>query len=54
MSDLTHFDEQGQAHMVDVSDKDITPRIAIAKGRVIMQPNTLRQIVEGSAKKGMY
>ena len=52
MSDLTHFDEQGQAHMVDVSDKDITPRIAIAKGRVIMQPNTLRQIVEGSAKKG--
>ena len=52
MSDLTHFDELGQAHMVDVSDKDITSRIATAKGRVIMQPNTLQQIVQGSAKKG--
>jgi cyclic pyranopterin phosphate synthase len=52
MADLTHFDDQGQAHMVDVSDKDITARIATAKGRVIMQPDTLRQIIEGSAKKG--
>ncbi len=52
MSELTHFDEQGQAHMVDVSDKDITSRIATAKGRVIMQPDTLRQIMDGSAKKG--
>ena len=52
MADLTHFDDQGQAHMVDVSDKDITARIATAKGRVIMQPDTLRQIIEESAKKG--
>jgi cyclic pyranopterin phosphate synthase len=52
MADLTHFDEHGQAHMVDVSDKAVTSRIATAKGRVVMQPDTLRQIVEGSAKKG--
>lgn len=52
MSDLTHFDEQGQAHMVDVSDKDVTSRIATAKGRVIMEPSTLSMIMDGSAKKG--
>jgi cyclic pyranopterin monophosphate synthase len=52
MSQLTHFDAQGQAHMVDVGDKAETRRSATAAGRVIMQPQTLRRIVEGSAAKG--
>ena len=53
MSDkLTHFDDQGAAHMVDVSDKDITARIATAKGRIIMEPTTLAMIANGTAKKG--
>ncbi len=53
MSDkLTHFDEAGQAHMVDVSDKAVTDRTAVAEGRVIMQPDTLARVLEGSAKKG--
>ena len=49
---LTHFDDQGAAHMVDVSDKDITARIATAKGRIIMEPTTLAMIATGTAKKG--
>lgn len=49
---LTHFDDQGAAHMVDVSGKDITHRIATAKGCIVMQPETLTMIAEGSAKKG--
>jgi cyclic pyranopterin phosphate synthase len=52
MSDLTHFDARGQAHMVDVGEKAETRRSATATGRVIMQPETLRRIVEGSAAKG--
>lgn len=52
MPKLSHFDDQGQAHMVDVSDKDITSRIAIAKGRVVMNPETLAMIMDGFAKKG--
>ena len=53
MSDkLTHFDDQGAAHMVDVSDKDITARITTAKGRIIMEPATLAMIASGTAKKG--
>lgn len=52
MPDLTHFDEKGAAHMVDVSDKQITHRVAIAKGRVLMAPSTLELITEGRAKKG--
>jgi cyclic pyranopterin phosphate synthase len=52
MSELTHFDERGQAHMVDVSDKEVTDRMAIAKGTVLMAPETLAMIVEGRAKKG--
>jgi cyclic pyranopterin phosphate synthase len=52
MPKLSHFDEQGQAHMVDVSDKDVTSRIATAKGRVVMNPETLAMIMDGSAKKG--
>jgi cyclic pyranopterin phosphate synthase len=49
---LTHFDAQGQAHMVDVSAKPATHRIAVAEGRIRMQPATLQVIAEGSAKKG--
>ena len=52
MSRLTHFDEAGQARMVDVGDKAETHRVAIAAGRVRMQPETLRVIVEGRASKG--
>ena len=52
MPKLTHFDESGAAHMVDVSDKDITSRIAVARGRITMQPATLAMITAGTAKKG--
>ena len=52
MSDLTHFDDKGAAHMVDVSDKQITHRVAVAKGRITMAPSTLELITEGRAKKG--
>jgi cyclic pyranopterin phosphate synthase len=52
MSDLTHFDAQGQAHMVDVSEKEVTDRIATASGSVKMLPETLAIITEGRAKKG--
>lgn len=49
---LTHFDEQGQARMVDVTAKPETFREAVAKGRIRMAPETLRIIREGSAAKG--
>ncbi len=49
---LSHFDDQGMAHMVDVGDKAITARIATAKGRIIMTPETLAMIAKGTAKKG--
>lgn len=49
---LTHFDGQGQAHMVDVAGKTATHRIAIAQGRIVMNSATLSIILEGSAKKG--
>jgi len=53
MSDrFTHFDAEGQAHMVDVGDKDITERIAIASGSIRMQSRTLAMIVDGGHKKG--
>jgi cyclic pyranopterin phosphate synthase len=52
MSELTHFDEKGQAHMVDVSQKDATVREAVARGEIRMQPETLDIILEGRAKKG--
>jgi len=52
MPELTHFDAQGHAHMVDVSDKDVTARLAVAEGHVRMLPETLALIVEGRAKKG--
>ncbi|WP_299741847.1 cyclic pyranopterin monophosphate synthase MoaC [uncultured Tateyamaria sp.] len=49
---LTHFDDQGAAHMVDVSDKDVTDRIAVAETWVKMKPETFDIITEGRAKKG--
>ena len=52
MSELTHFDAAGRARMVDVGDKPATQRVAIARGRVVMRPETLRVIVEGRAAKG--
>jgi len=52
MSPLTHFDAQGQAHMVDVASKAATHRVAVAAGRIEMQPDTLALITGGNAKKG--
>ena len=52
VSTLTHFDRRGQAHMVDVGAKDETHRIAIAGGRIEMQAETLRMVLEGDARKG--
>ncbi len=52
MSGLTHFDAAGNAAMVDVGAKAVTDRAATARVRVAMRPETLRMIVEGSAKKG--
>ncbi|MFN3890535.1 MAG: cyclic pyranopterin monophosphate synthase MoaC [Beijerinckiaceae bacterium] len=52
MSKLTHIGESGEAHMVDVSGKDSTQRIAVAEGRVVMKRETLDLIVAGDAKKG--
>lgn len=49
---LTHFDGQGHAHMVDVSDKPVTARMAVARGVVRMSAGTLALITEGRAKKG--
>ena len=51
-SPLTHFDAQGQAHMVDVGAKPATHRVAVATGRIEMQPETLALIESGTAKKG--
>jgi len=52
MSSLTHFDAQGQAHMVDVAAKASTHRIGVARGRIEMLPTTLAIIEAGTAKKG--
>lgn len=49
---LTHLNERGEAHMVDVADKDVTTRIAVAEGFVSMEAETLALIEEGDAKKG--
>jgi cyclic pyranopterin phosphate synthase len=49
---LTHFDTHGQAHMVDVSAKAETHRVALAAGQIIMQPATLKAIQAGTHKKG--
>ena len=52
MSKLNHFDENGQAHMVDVGSKRETHRIAVATGRITMLPATFELIRSGTAKKG--
>jgi len=52
MAGFTHFDKEGKARMVDVSDKAETERIATANGSVIMQPATLALIRDGGVKKG--
>ena len=51
-SALTHFDRHGQAHMVDVSAKDVTHRVARASGVIRMRPATLALIMSGQARKG--
>ena len=50
--DLTHFNRQGEAHMVDVGDKKATHRVAVAAGEIRMKPETLKMIAEGAHKKG--
>ena len=52
MSKLSHLNERGEAHMVDVSEKPVTSRTAIAQGFVAMSPDTLALIETGTAKKG--
>ena len=52
MSKLTHFDSEGQAHMVDIGGKNDTERVAIATGSIRMTTSTLQLILEGNAKKG--
>lgn len=52
MSDLSHFNAVGEAHMVDVGAKEITHRIAVTEGRILMQKETLQHIVIGKNKKG--
>jgi len=49
---LSHLDEAGRARMVNVSDKDVTHRVAVARGRIIMKPETLALIVERKVDKG--
>jgi cyclic pyranopterin phosphate synthase len=52
MKEFTHLDEKGRARMVDVTEKDATLRQAVARGTVVMQPETLQMIVAGGMKKG--
>ena len=52
MSELTHFNEQGEAHMVDVGEKNQTHRVAVCEGTITMQPETLEKILQGDHKKG--
>lgn len=52
MFDLTHFNGEGEAHMVDVGEKAVTHRVAIAEGTILMQPQTLSLIQQGGHKKG--
>ena len=49
---LTHFDKNGNPSMVDINQKDSTVRVAIANGKVIMKPNTLKRILDLDIKKG--
>ena len=52
MSKLTHFNQAGEAHMVDIADKASSARRALAGGRIVMQPETLQLIQQGGHKKG--
>jgi len=52
MNKLTHFNQAGEAHMVDVGEKAVTQRMAVAEGRIRMQPGTLQLIIEGGHGKG--
>jgi cyclic pyranopterin monophosphate synthase len=52
MISLTHFDSSGQAHMVDVGGKPVTNRVAVAVGRITMQPATFELVAGGTSKKG--
>ncbi len=52
MSKLTHFNQDGSVHMVDIGNKDITERVAIAEGSIEMLPETLTLVMEGGHKKG--
>ena len=52
MTKLTHFNETGSVHMVDVGDKNMTQRVAVTEGYIEMQPETLALIMEGGHKKG--
>jgi cyclic pyranopterin phosphate synthase len=52
MAKLSHLDDQGRAKMVDVSDKEVTSRIAVARGSIHMRPKTLALIREGKVEKG--
>jgi len=49
---LTHFNQAGEAHMVDVGDKAVTQRVAVTEGLIQMQPETLKLIIGGAHKKG--
>lgn len=52
MSELTHFNQSGEAHMVDVGSKDVTDRVAVAAGTISMLPDTFKLIEQGGHKKG--
>lgn len=52
MSELTHLNAQGEAHMVDVGEKATTHRVAIAEGHITMSPSTLAALIAGDLKKG--
>lgn len=52
MTQFTHFNDKGAAHMVDIGDKSMTKRVAIAEGRIRMNDETLKMIQHGSHKKG--
>ena len=52
MSELTHFNASGEAHMVDVGAKDVTLRVAVTEGKITMLPSTLEHILKGDHKKG--
>jgi cyclic pyranopterin phosphate synthase len=51
--ELTHFNKNGRAHMVDVGGKEDTQRIAIAEGEIIMQPSTIKMIKDRKISKGL-